>query len=557
MLLVYGATLAPDLAPGHDSAELTTAACLPGVAHPPSYPLYIVVGYLFSHVPLGSPAYRLNLMAAFFSALAVALAYLAFRRLTGNVGASLGASLAFGLAQTPWRQAVGAEKYSLHLAILAALLWLSADWTELDPSRRSRRLGWIGLTLGLGLAHHHTILLAVPGLALLLGCSRPASWKGLGAVGLGLLVYLYTPLRALQHPALNWGDPSSLDRFLWVVTRTGYGTVSLNTDTAAGAGLDQLGHYFHSLLWQQFPVFGLAALGAWKCRRGRLFCACLALDWLLMGPLFALQSGQSADEAHFDLLERFYASSYLVFAGLIAAGWAELVPGRWAWSLTPAALVAGLLHYPACSLRGQYQPADLERTIFDRLPPRAIYLPGSDLCCGGALYTQLILQERRDVQVLFPGLLGSAWYRASLAGPSLPPGIAEGTLPELCAAWRARHQEVYFDAIPTDVPGFFVPEGLVFRYLAPSEPLPDRIVTERANFEFLQPQVRRGDYRRNPDQPYWIHENLGRWASAFRRIAESLAQSDPERAGQALDLAAEMDPQPIKDSQLRALILKR
>ena len=78
-LLLYLVTLAPSIPPT-DSGELILAAWLPGVAHAPGFPLWIVLGWLFSHLlPIGSIAQRLNAMSAFWGAAAVGMTYLLLR----------------------------------------------------------------------------------------------------------------------------------------------------------------------------------------------------------------------------------------------------------------------------------------------------------------------------------------------------------------------------------------------------------------------------------------------------------------------------------------------
>ncbi|MBI2763214.1 MAG: DUF2723 domain-containing protein, partial [Chloroflexi bacterium] len=71
-LIVYLATLNPTLPPG-DSGDLITAASTLGIAHPPGYPLFAMIGHLFTLLPFGSPAYRVNLMSAVLDAAAVGL----------------------------------------------------------------------------------------------------------------------------------------------------------------------------------------------------------------------------------------------------------------------------------------------------------------------------------------------------------------------------------------------------------------------------------------------------------------------------------------------------
>lgn len=77
--LVYLKTLAPTIT-GGDSGELITAAYTLGIPHPPGYPTWCLLGKLFSYLPFGSVAYRLNVMSAFWGALAVGLLYLIILR---------------------------------------------------------------------------------------------------------------------------------------------------------------------------------------------------------------------------------------------------------------------------------------------------------------------------------------------------------------------------------------------------------------------------------------------------------------------------------------------
>src|SRR5438552_18762720 len=70
-LVIYLVTVSPTVNL-IDSGERITAVHEPGVVHPPGYPLYTLLGYVVSHVPVGSEvAWRVNALSAFFGALAV------------------------------------------------------------------------------------------------------------------------------------------------------------------------------------------------------------------------------------------------------------------------------------------------------------------------------------------------------------------------------------------------------------------------------------------------------------------------------------------------------
>src|SRR5262245_33160029 len=82
VLLLYIRTLAPSLLWG-DSAEFQTLSYTLGMTHPSGYMTHIMIGKLFTYMPVGNIAYRVNLMSAFFGAMAVAEVYLIVRLLGG------------------------------------------------------------------------------------------------------------------------------------------------------------------------------------------------------------------------------------------------------------------------------------------------------------------------------------------------------------------------------------------------------------------------------------------------------------------------------------------
>ncbi|MEK9150291.1 MAG: DUF2723 domain-containing protein [Candidatus Desantisbacteria bacterium] len=72
---VYLYTLTPTVG-FHDSGELITVAYTLGIAHPPGYPLYTLLGKVFcTLIPIGNIAYRMNMESALFASLAVMLVY--------------------------------------------------------------------------------------------------------------------------------------------------------------------------------------------------------------------------------------------------------------------------------------------------------------------------------------------------------------------------------------------------------------------------------------------------------------------------------------------------
>src|SRR5215216_294720 len=71
-LVVYSWTLAPAVTLT-DSGELIVAAYGLGVAHPPGFPLWVMLAHLASLVPIGNVAVRINFSSAVFAAIACAM----------------------------------------------------------------------------------------------------------------------------------------------------------------------------------------------------------------------------------------------------------------------------------------------------------------------------------------------------------------------------------------------------------------------------------------------------------------------------------------------------
>src|SRR5262249_34969790 len=81
--VLYFLTAARDIVVG-DTPELIMAAVTLGVAHPPGYPLFTMLGHVFSLLPLGPIPFRVNLLSVVSNALAVGVIYLAAVRLTNE-----------------------------------------------------------------------------------------------------------------------------------------------------------------------------------------------------------------------------------------------------------------------------------------------------------------------------------------------------------------------------------------------------------------------------------------------------------------------------------------
>src|SRR5438552_3064533 len=116
---LYVRTLAPSVLPG-DYAEFQMCAAILGVPHPTGYPLYILLGKLFTLLPVGDVAYRVNLSSAVYMAGAAGMLFAIALRLLRDMqtragwwAAAIGAAF-FALAPTVWSMALVARSYALN-----------------------------------------------------------------------------------------------------------------------------------------------------------------------------------------------------------------------------------------------------------------------------------------------------------------------------------------------------------------------------------------------------------------------------------------------------------
>ena len=207
--LVYLRTLAPTVAT-NDAARFQIAAPVLGTGHPTGYPTFILLGKLFTFLPVGDPAYRLNLMAAVFGAGVAALLVLVVRELGGRMLPAVGAAALLAFSATFWSQATVAEVYTMHATFVLAVTYLLLLW------RRKREPAYLlsaAVLYGFSLGNNAGMVLLAPAYLILMLAGRRGELtvkRILSAAALGVLglsVYLYIPLRGFAGAWHNYGDP--------------------------------------------------------------------------------------------------------------------------------------------------------------------------------------------------------------------------------------------------------------------------------------------------------------------------------------------------------------
>ncbi len=223
--------LMPDVG-NWDTAEFQTVLPLLGTAHPTGYPTYVILGWAINLLlmPLGEPAFRMNVLSLLSVALAGAVTVHLVTRLTGRLAIGIAAGLGVALTPSAWRLATHADPHTLHLALVAILFLLLVRWEQArrsgaQTSTADRWLVAASVVFGLSVGNHSlTLLLALPVGLFVLSVEpgilrRPrfvaACVLALSATIVG--VYLELPLRAGPFRApLVYAGPDTWEGFWYV-----------------------------------------------------------------------------------------------------------------------------------------------------------------------------------------------------------------------------------------------------------------------------------------------------------------------------------------------------
>jgi 4-amino-4-deoxy-L-arabinose transferase-like glycosyltransferase len=453
-LTVYVLTLAPGLTfdnYGTDGGDLIAAAYNLGVPHPTGYPTYTLLAWLFTRLPLGVIAYRVNLLSACCAAGTVILTFRLSQRLLPaselepelNVAWLLPGAVALSLAFASllWSQAVISEVYAL-LAFLAALLfWLLLRWRQ---GGRDHYLWLAALVFGLGLGNHVTLAFVAPFALVLLWPQRARWWcprvllPALCLFFAGLGVYAYLALAARHQPPVNWGNPQTWRGFLWVVTAKQYQQFAFGLDLDAIPG--RLATWA-GLLGQQFGWWGLVLvlMGAWSWWQRDRVLSLASLSWILLVAVYAFM--YDTGDSHI------YLVAVLPFLALCwGEGTASLIrvlrTRSWRWRRPVLAAIALLpilslgLHWHDADPDDDWQVRAFYTQALEAVEPGALILVRGDRPTFALWYGVYAEQQRSDVAIVSGPLLAFIWYREHIRHlyPQLvvqEPGAGEVTIDDL------------------------------------------------------------------------------------------------------------------------------
>lgn len=446
---VYMLTLAPSVT-FFDSGEFLTATASLGSAHSPGYPLFLMYAKPFTWLPFGNFAFRMNVATAVSSSLACMMVYvlttllLAKEKLLENDTfnqyalrfAGLAAAVTFGVTPRLWLQSNHDKPYPLLTFIAAVIFYLLLQWQQQyrEGIERPSYVYVCTFLAGLAMAVHQTIVLLLPAWFLMIVLTDWRMIKRLKELILatafallGFIVHLYLPLRALSNPVLNWGDPKTIEQFLWHFLRKGYPSEPPVRDW--------------SLLWDQVRAFNVSREFTW-----------LGVVLLLLGSYYLIKNNRTVLIAYVAsvvvfllviagyfnthrevifLTEEFFTPLYMFTAIMIGIGLFNLLGYAVRWSGLPDHLgfqvygVVALLFFTLptalCAVNyfendqhNNYIAFDYASNSLRTLPQNSIMYTWGDSGAFPLWYLQSVERMREDVDLPHTPHLVFDWYLDSM-----------------------------------------------------------------------------------------------------------------------------------------------
>src|SRR5258706_248908 len=280
---LYLHTCGPSIVPYRDVGEMASLLKTFGVAHPPGYPLYTLLGRCFIWLPLGNIGYRANVFSALCAAMALAVLFFVLRSRLNSCSSCV-AVLAFGFSNPFWELANVSEMYAL------GVLWVTLLLLSVFVLENIYLFAFL-MTLGLGIRMDMMLLIPI---------FLFWFWKKKKIAGfpnfllfssLGLSVFLYLMIRSLQNPLIDWGNPDNFSALFNSLSRKSYGGTLdlLSLSYQWGENFpDNIALYAkHFQLFFGWVGVGMMLLGGWGVfQSDRTLGIILLLLFFVAGRLF-------------------------------------------------------------------------------------------------------------------------------------------------------------------------------------------------------------------------------------------------------------------------------
>lgn len=455
VFIVYLFTLAPSVIQ-IDSGELAAVQATLGIAHPTGYPLFTMLGYLFSLIPLPfTKIFQLNILAAIYCSAAVGVLTYTLKYCLDNLSSfkkkssarkesskkekkkskeqsatekqidipenfklltAVFGGLILAFSRTFWFQSTSVEVYSLHL-LLITLIILFLLKAYVNSFENDKLTHWLvfAFFLALGFTNHLTTLLILPGTAYLYFSRykfNSASFKKLLIMillfsAVIVAVYSYLPIRALQNPVLNWGNPVDWERILRHVTGKQYQVWLFTSFDSAGK---QFSFFWSILPFEFFIGLLLAVVGLFVSIFKSTKLAWFILITFAFTILYSINYDIHDIDSYF--LLAFIMLSFFAAFGVLKIMEMKSLPRNSALiGLTVVIIIQFFFNFIKVNQSGVHTFEDYTKSVLNTVPKNSIIFSYQwDYFISASYYYQFVEDYRKDVTVIDKELLRRSWY---------------------------------------------------------------------------------------------------------------------------------------------------
>lgn len=474
----YMLTIAPSVIE-IDTGELAAVQCALGIAHPTGYPLYTMLGYLFSLLPLPfSKIFQMNLLAALYCAAAIAAFSFTVKFILDNLNsfqfrkvkkekskkkkqsdkpkvvslqttfvlsdsikiiAAVFSGLFLALSTTFWFQSTSVEVYSLHLLLITIVIFVLIKAFLFSDLEKSISKYWIvfAVTLALGFSNHMTTLLIIPGVAYLYFVKNGFNTKSIKQIIFMLIIffpililfYSYLPIRASQNPSMNWGNPTDWEHIIRHISGQQY-QVWLFSSTEAAA---KQFNYFIGNLPKEFSLTLIIVVV------GLIVSFIKAIKFFIFNIIVFLSTVLYSINYDINDIDSYFLLAYISLAFFSVFGIVQIInftAKNKIKIIIPVSILILFLglqfysNYDQVNQRNNFIYEDYTKTLINSLPKNSIVFSYQwDYFISAAYYFQLVENFRKDVTVIDKELLRRSWYYNQLE--TNHPNLLKGIKPEV------------------------------------------------------------------------------------------------------------------------------
>ncbi|MCH7964821.1 MAG: DUF2723 domain-containing protein [Bacteroidetes bacterium] len=460
VFMIYLFTLAPSVVQ-IDSGELAAVQATLGIAHPTGYPLFTIIGYIFSLIPLPfTKIFQLNLLAAVFCSAGIAVFVCTAKLLLDNLNLfspskvkiekkkkdkrndkkgdtkkvgqettltetvkyiiAIAGGLILAFSETFWLQSTSVEVYSLHIFLMNIIILYLVKafiYVEKENDKTNLKL-WLIFSafLALGFTNHMTTLLIIPGVTYLFFIKNKFGKAGFIKILIMLtvffpiliLIYSYLPVRAAQNPILNWGNTTDFENLIRHITAKQY-QVWLFASSAAAKR--QLIHFVETLPGQ----FSIALLLSFVGLISSFFYARKIFVFLIIIFLFTVFYSINYEIHDIDT---YFLLAYISLAYFAVFGLLKLFKMNKKKKIILPLIVAVLViviqfvtNVNKTNQSGIYTYEDYTRTILNGVSSESIIFSYQwDYFISPSYYFRYVENYGKDIAVVDKELLRRSWY---------------------------------------------------------------------------------------------------------------------------------------------------